>query len=245
VEAYGVPGWSPDGREVWFTALPSGSHAALYAVSRSGRERLVTRVPGDLELDDISRDGRALVAHHTHIVAVMGVGPGESKERDLSWLDESVPADISADGRKLVVAEQGEGGGPNGAVYLRPMDGSPPVRLGDGAPATLSPDGNWVVARTGFGRGEKPHLVLLPTKAGEARILASEGLADISWADWLPDGRNLVLAASEPGRRPRLYVQNIAGGKPRPISPEGFRLGQQGGAVSPDGKVVAAIGRNR
>jgi eukaryotic-like serine/threonine-protein kinase len=244
VEAYGVPGWSPDGREVWFTAVSPGSHAALYAVNRSGRQRLVTRVPGDLELDDISRDGRALVAHHSHFVTLMGVAPGESKERDLAWLDESVPVDISSDGRKLVVAEQGEGGGANSAVYLRPTDGSPPVRLGDGAPATLSPDGSWVVARTGFGQGEKPQLVLLPTGAGEARLLADEGLADITWANWLPDGRNLVLAASEPGRRPRLYVQNIAGGKPRPISPEGFRLRQHGNSVSPDGKLVAALGRN-
>ena len=228
---------------MWFTGREPGKHAALYAVNRSGQHRLVTRVPGELELDDISRNGRVLVAHHSESATVMGMGSGDSKERDLSWLDQSIPVDISFDGSKLLVSEEGEGGGPNGSVYLRPMDGSPPVRLGEGAAASLSRDGNWVVARVGFGRGARPHLVLLPSGPGEPRAVANEIFADIGWVNWLPDGKRLLVSASEPGRASRLYVQEITGGKPRPISPEGSRLVQQGNSVSPDGKLAVALSR--
>ena len=40
----------------------------------------------------------------------------------------------------------------------------------------------------------------------------------------------------------RLYVQEIEGGKPRPVTPEGISTALPGFAVSPDGKSVAAIG---
>jgi len=43
---------------VWFTATKVGIDRALYAVSLSGRECLVARVPADLTLQDIWRDGR-------------------------------------------------------------------------------------------------------------------------------------------------------------------------------------------
>ena len=55
--------WSADGREVWFTAKRDhDSPNRLYAVTLSGRQREVVRVPGDLRLLDIGRDGRTLVA---------------------------------------------------------------------------------------------------------------------------------------------------------------------------------------
>ena len=53
--------WSPDGREVWFTATRAGFGQALYAVTLSGQERLVTRVAGSLNLKDIAPDGRVLL----------------------------------------------------------------------------------------------------------------------------------------------------------------------------------------
>jgi Tol biopolymer transport system component len=235
----GVPGWSPDGREVWFTAASPGQQPAIHAVDRSGRVRLVARVPGQLELDDISRDGRVLVGHHAEFLTLMGTTPGDSKERDLSWLDGSNPVDISVDGRNLLVAEEGEGGGPNFATYLRPTDGSPPVRLGDGYPGTLSRDGSWVAVELDYGQAlRKPHFVILPTGAGEPRSIPNEMLADFQWVNWLPDGKRLVVSGFEPGHATRLWIQDIAGGKPRPITPEGFRLRPFGNSVSPDGSLV-------
>jgi Tol biopolymer transport system component len=37
--------WSPDGSEVWFSAAGNGAYRDLYAVNRSGKQRLVLRIP--------------------------------------------------------------------------------------------------------------------------------------------------------------------------------------------------------
>jgi hypothetical protein len=38
--------WSPDGKEIWFTASKSGVDRTLYAVTMDGKERMVLRLPG-------------------------------------------------------------------------------------------------------------------------------------------------------------------------------------------------------
>ena len=83
---------------------------------------------------------------------------------------------------------------------------------------------------------------LLPTGTGDPKALAVEGVSPEQAAAWLPDSRGFVFAGSEPGRRLRLYVQSIDGGKPRPVTPEGIVAAIPGFAVSPDGRWVAAVG---
>ena len=236
----GVPAWAPDGSEIWFTAAEEAGQAdALWAVDRSGKRRLVLRVPGALELYDIARDGRVLLAHHTLLRGLRGRGTGQTKEVELSWLDASVAADISSDGKTLLINEIGEGAGPKSSIYLRGTDGSPAVRLGEGEGLALSPDGGWVLGRT-----KKPDgLVLLPTGAGPSGALDVGGLKDFQWGAWLPDGKSVVFSASAGPEPTRIYVQGVAGGKPRAISPPGVRLLRYTNPVSPDGKhVVGAAG---
>jgi hypothetical protein len=55
-----------------------------------------------------------------------------SGERDLSWLDLTVPLAISPDGKQVLLDEQSKQAGSDYWVGLRNMDGSSPVRLGDG-----------------------------------------------------------------------------------------------------------------
>ncbi len=220
-EITGVPCWRPDGREIWITTAPPGLSPALYAVDLAGKRRLVARAPGTLELDDISRDGRVLAAHHTTVQILNGLVAGEEKERDLSWLDGSVPADLSADGKTLVFTETAEGSGGRPAVYLRRTDGSPALRLGEGAAIALSPDGKTVLASVRSADGKEQHLVLLPTGAGETRTLKNDGLESFGGGGgWLPDGRRIVFMASEKGHGPRIYIQDIEKGAARPITPE-------------------------
>ncbi|HXM59330.1 MAG TPA: protein kinase, partial [Terriglobales bacterium] len=90
-EWYGTQGlaWSPDGQEIWFTASELGLFHYITAVDLSGKHRLVTRVPGSLVIFDIWRDGRVLLARADRRREVMGMDPGATKERDLSWLDYS------------------------------------------------------------------------------------------------------------------------------------------------------------
>ena len=227
--------WTPSGR-IWFTAAETGSNRALYDVTRSGNARLIARVTGSMTLHDVARDGRVLITHDTGRQGVLGLGPTDTKERDLTWLDFSSPRDLSRDGSLMLFDESGEGGGPGYSVYIRKTDGSPATRLGGGAAQALSPDGKWALS---WVNPSDPEMVLYPTGVGEPKRLPKAGLK-LQGGDWLPDGKQLLLTASEPGRGARLYVLDLAGGKPRAISPEGYRSIRHG--VSPDGAFAVAIG---
>ena len=106
------------------------------------------RFPGILEFHDVSREGRVLLARVGLRPELIGLAPGESKERELTWLDGSVLADLSPDGKTLLISEEGEGGGSNRSIYLRKTDGSPaaPDR---GGPRTESFSGRTMGPRDG------------------------------------------------------------------------------------------------
>jgi Tol biopolymer transport system component len=229
--------WSPEG-EVWFTATRVGGNRSLHSTTLGAKVRERIRVPGVLTLQDISRDGRLLVVRDTFRNEMAALPPGESKERDLTWLDWSLPAAISPDGKRVLFSESGEGGGAGYSVYIRGTDGSPAVRLGEGAAQDLSPDGEWALAIVRS--ASDPQLVAYPTGAGEPKLLSKEGL----WATqaaFLPDGKQILVTASEPGHRPRIYVRSLDGGKSRAVTPEGY----QGGIVSPDGRWAVVGGPDR
>ncbi|HSA93711.1 MAG TPA: hypothetical protein VLE48_11925, partial [Terriglobales bacterium] len=107
----------------------------------------------------------------------------------------------------------------------------PVLRLGEGVPLDFSPDGAWVLANV---PGTPETLVLYPTGAGEVRKLERGDLAAYSWGQWFRDGKRLLVCGSEPGHAGRCYLQEIAGGPPKPLTPEGTVQG----LVSPDGKLV-------
>ena len=230
--------WGPDGREVWFTAAEV-SLRALYTTSPSGRVRLRSRIAGNLTLRDIARDGRLLVTRDTFREEILARPAGEQTERDLTWLDYSLPTSLSPDGRTVLFTEGGEGGGPGYSVYVRKTDGSPAVRLGEGFGQALSPDGKWAVVI--LRSTSDPQLAAYPTGAGEARLFSKDGLSVLN-ASWLPDGKRILFTASEPGHGLRLYVRDFDGGKPRALTPEGYRGVR---VVSPDGASAVVTGPDR
>jgi WD40 repeat protein len=224
--------WSPDGREIWFTASSASVVRSLRSVTRSGRPRLMQNFLGTLH--DISRDGRALITRDTVRSRVFGLPPGETNERDFSWLDGTNVSALSADGTTLLLGEQGEGGGGPGGVYVRKTDGSPPVRLGEGYGLALSPDKKWALAAPiSF-----TELFLLPAGIGQGRKIERGGIESYQSARFLPDGKRLLFAGKEPGHRARLYIQDLGGGGPKPITPEGTGAAFRGNVVSPDGRFV-------
>ena len=228
--------WSPSGEEVWYTAAKEGSARALRAVDRKGRERVVLRVPGSLTLLDIASDRRVLLKQDTSRVGIVVRPPGEDKDRDLSWFDWSLLRDLSSDGKKILFDETGEAGGSKLGVFLRPTDGSPAIRLGDGVGMGLSPDGKWALSLSPQSRD----LVLLPTGPGGPRTLERGTLGQYHWVSWFPDGRRVLIYGNETSRPPRLYVQDIEVGSPKAITPEGVGLGFGGSIISPDGQWIAA-----
>jgi predicted Ser/Thr protein kinase len=227
--------WSPSGDEIWFTATKTGGDRSLFAVDLSGNLRLMARVPGELTLLDVDRQGGVLLTRGNDRAGILGMAAGETKERNLSWLDWSVPNSLSADGRVLLFTEAGEGGGPKYAVYVRNTDGSPAIRLGDGSGSALSPDGKWATCHPNV---VPSPIVMLPTGVGETRALAPDGLNHVR-LEWLANGKQFVFSGNEPGHGLRLYVESSEGGKAQPISPEGVN---DTFAVSPNSQFAAATG---
>ncbi|HPC84317.1 MAG TPA: protein kinase [Thermoanaerobaculaceae bacterium] len=234
-DVYGLA-WGPGGREVYFTAARSGSAMDLYAVSLSGTTRLLLRVAGRLVLQDVAPDGRVLVTHELSRFELLLRARGQSRERDFSWHDHSVACDLGADGSTLLFGESGGGGGQAYSVYLRRIDGGAPVRLGDGQPTGLSPDGKWVLS---IEHGVEPRLVMLPTGAGQPVILPRGGITQYRWAWWLPDGKRVVVEGAEAHKERRLFIQDLPAGEPRPLTPQGTSA-PRSNAILPDGSAVTA-----
>jgi hypothetical protein len=113
------------------------------------------------------------------------------------------------------------------------------VRLGEGNALALSPDGRWALAMMPVANSP---FILMPTGTGEHRELATSGIRPEQAAAWFPDSRQFLFAGSEAGHGLRLYVQGLDGGTPRPIGPEGITAALPGFAISPDGRLVAAVG---
>jgi Tol biopolymer transport system component len=222
--------WNPNGKEVWFSAVPGGASRSLYAVDLSGKERLIYRAPGGVTIHDISRSGEVLLTADKTRLGLFALAPGETRERSLSWFDWSLLNDLSPDGKTVIFSESGEAVGNNDGVFLRHTDGSPAVRLADGDFGRLSPDGKWALVET----GKPPHLMLVPTGVGEPREIGDK--TPHYFSEWLPDGKSVIYTAAEPGHGRRVYVLAIdpPGSAARPITPEDI----YGSLVTPDGKWV-------
>lgn len=223
--------WSPDGGEVLFSASISGGAFNILAAALDGSTRIANQSPGGLLLQDIAPDGRWLAYRIDYRYAAFAHSPGMQEDRDLSWLRTSHSKVMSQDGKTLLFMETSVGS--NYAVCLRNTDGSPLVRLGEGTPTDLSPDGKWVLA---FTSSKPPQLVVYPTGAGETRQLERGNIVNYSSAQWFRDGKRVMFGGNEPDKGTRFFVQDLEGVGPRPITPEGTRDGR----LSPDGKLVLA-----
>jgi dipeptidyl aminopeptidase/acylaminoacyl peptidase len=218
---------------VWFSSAEDARlRASIHALGIDGPERIVHRTMGSVRIADIARDGRALLLHEEHRSEMSFVDSAAPGERDLTLRNWSRPRFLSSDGTSLLFIE-GSFGNESGAFFRR-TDGAPAVQLGKGDPVALSPDGAWALLGSPGGR-----LQLTPTGPGNPRELERGTITGgSSFASWLPDGRRIVFVAREAGRPPRVFVQDVRGGAPEPLTPEGVRGPI---AVSPDSKVVLAF----
>jgi len=233
--------WSPDAAEVWFAAAKQATNMAVWAVSRSGRERLVARFPAYISVEDISQDRRVLISLHTLSESMVHVA-SSGDPKDLYWHDQSQVRDLSRDGGTILFSESGTATRQDYAAYLRKTDpSSPAVHLGDGLPLALSPDGRWVIANPA---GSPARLTLLPAGPGDPKPLAADNIHHVG-AAWLPDGKGFVFAGTSPGENLRYFVQAMQGGKPQPITGADIHYERRSPmVVSPNGRSVAAVGNN-
>jgi Tol biopolymer transport system component len=224
--------WSTAGDELWFTGTRNGSAENLRGVTLAGKERMITNVPGGMWLQD-TRDGLMLMVTHQIRIGIRGTQPGGKDERELGWLGWSILRDVSRDGKKVLFEEDGDGGGPKYSVFVRDTDGSPPVRIGDGTGAAISPDNKWVITRP----AKEGALFVVPTGAGETRQLTHDNI-NYDTVRFLPDGKQLLASGIESGHGVRDYLIDLSNGNAKPITPEGV----EGTTLSPDGRRVAVLG---
>jgi eukaryotic-like serine/threonine-protein kinase len=232
--------WSATGDAIWFGGSKVGKKQNINAVSLSGQERLnIDEMASYSKVEDISAEGSLLVSHgntHTSIVTLSDNSKSEDPGTRFAW---ATSADLSSDGKTLLFYEWGWESGEQVGVkstYLRKLDGSDPIRLGEGRALALSADGNWALA---VQEKSPPQLALLPTGGGQATELPNPGFKEYHYGSWFPDGRRILFTAVEAREDAflRSYVQNIETGVVHPLTEEGTVALR----VSPDGKTLVAL----
>jgi len=233
-EFWGMEGlaWEPGGQSVLFAGA---SHGGMYQVHRAGAgraESLVLPSPGTLTLQDVARDGRWLVTRDDQPLRILLHPSGSTGLKDLSWLDNSLTPLISGDGELLAFTDQSIQAGPRYAVMIRKTDGSPVVRLGDGAARAISRDKRWVV---GVLLTVPQQFMLYPTGAGEPHELKWPALETTTSVDFFPDSRSLFVCGKEQGKAPRCYKSPLDASSLEPVTPDSV----DSGLLRPDGLAVA------
>jgi len=228
--------WSPNGERIWLTGRRSERSVALFELDLNGRERLLAKVPQDLQLMDVSSDGRALIATldwHAEIYAVL---PGETEQRDFSYMDFPLPYDFSSEHGMVLFQDLGESSSSGGGTsYLATADGSAPIKLGSNSCGGISPNGLSIACIT---NDTPSQVAIYSVKAGTPRLLPPDPLNKY-YVRWFPNGRDLLLVASAADHGVRLYIQPVDGSPAEPISPEGSFSYLP--AISPDGTKVATL----
>lgn len=226
----GARGLAWNGDEIWFTAGERTGRRGLWKVSRNGRVKGILQIPGELILQDITPEGRVLLLREDSRQGLVFGGPGSTPPQDFGLRDWTYLRGLSPDGLSMLFEEQGEVGELGYRIYLRRLDGSATLQLGEGRMAALSPDGQWVAA---LQMKPEPHPVLLPVGPGQIRHLKGPGLATYSNLRWTPDGK-LLVSGNPAGQPPCVHLIDPGGAPPVRLTPPGLDLNLEWQAFSPD-----------
>ena len=230
--------WSPDGNEIWFRSFNADEWGTLYAIDLKGHKRLVQRFPSHATIFDVAHDGRLLLRTDSTQDGILAKGPGDTAERDLSILDSGILEGISDDGSLIAASVTGEAGGSKGSIYTRRVDGSAPIRVGDGHAFVLSPDGKWISGFTTTD-GSNRQFRLLPTGAGEERPVNLPALAIAAPLGWAGEEKYVVVGVEKGkdyAKSWRCFLWDARANTVRPVCPEGVPDDLM--PVSPDHKWV-------
>jgi eukaryotic-like serine/threonine-protein kinase len=157
----------------------------------------------------------------------------DGKESERGWFDYSFASALSEDGRTLLFTDESENGDQGYSTYLR-RGTSRPERLGTGQACALSPDGRQALV---IRLGSPQQLVLLPIGAGDEKPLVRGTLESFQDATFISDGKRVLFIGAERGRPKRTWMQDVSGGPPRAVTPEGV----YGVTTSRDERRVAAV----
>src|SRR4051812_24958263 len=237
-EYWGAEGiaWTRDGRTIVYSAGDNGwdsFHPRAVAADGRSAARTVLQGVGLFTLD-IAANGQWLVTENADDRSVRALLPGETTEREFSWLGSADTPDPARDGKLLMFGDESQSAGQNYAVAIRRTDGSAAIRLGEGSAIALSPDGSHALAQI----FTPPQIVVYPVGPGEPVKLKLAPLEQANARTWTSDGTRVVVCGNERGKAFRCYTQDLIGGAPAPFTPENFDVL----AVAPDGDSVALAG---
>ncbi len=231
--------WAPSGQEIWFSGTRGGEQDSIWAVTRSGSRRLVFAGPADVWLQDIAADGKALMlqSRATNDIAVRR--PGQASDQIVDLVSEAGSvAGVSADGSLMALSYVGSGSGSDYLTYVINTDTHESIRLGEGDPSGISPDGKWILS---FFPSTPGKVALYPTGPGETRSFQLGTLRNLSiFCSWTQDLSKVVFTGSD-GGSPRGYILDVNTGKWGPITPEGT----SGVMLAPNGQYVIAKSEQR
>lgn len=239
--------WTPDSKEVWFSAGYESVSRQLFGMTLTGVERRVYSGPSSLRLLDIDARGRVLVVSGLSRSRMFGRLNGEKRERSLSWLDGSMPIALSDDGKAILFLE---GYGPAGTevqTWFRRFGerDETPWMVSIGWGRALSPDKRWaIVAPT----PPFQTLRLVPIETGEPRDLPPGVHNAITAVHFFPNGTAIAFSARDDKGKGHLFVQSLLTGpeavgidpKPRQVGALALHLVAP---PSPDGKWL--VGKSR
>jgi len=226
--------WTPDGKEIWYTATFVEEDAGMYAVDMAGKIRPVLRSPTELVIQDISASGKVLLESVRYQIEVGVTRRGESRPRD--FVNATDLGSMSPDGQWIVFNIYQ---GPDYQSYVKKVEGGAAVKLGEGYGAGITWDAGLVAAA----QVAQPHkLFLYPTGVGEQKVIDIGELTaafgtfenDLTFSR---DGRWAVFSAFDGKGESRDYLLDMRNGTFRPVTPVGTREGK----LSPDGARVATF----
>jgi Tol biopolymer transport system component len=227
--------WSPNGQEVWFTSVVATERAILRAVDMRGNVRVLLAAPVRLHLQDVSKDGTVLLTTEDFRWQsfVSDVGGQPHDMTSVQWQNAEA---ISRDGRMLLFNAFDIGGDSSYFLFIRRVGESAPVMIGEGEGLGFSYDSKWAAA---LDPTKLDQMRIIPIGIGEARSVQVPPPLVYQAGAWMPDGNSLLIVAAAPGHAPATYIQEIATGKLRQVSPEGKFVPSRNAVavgVSPDGK---------
>jgi len=218
--------WSPSGQEIWFSATESGEDYCIWAVTLSGRQRVVYCGTAPTRIADVTQSGTSLVSGEQNTYGMILGEHGSTPPRDISWLGAVYPR-LTRDGSGLLFTDVSTAGGSNYNVYFRKTDGSAPVLMTSGMGVDLSPDGKWALAVD----NKEATVKVVPVGPGEAHTLRWDGIR-ARWARWFPDRHHILLYADQSGQV-RSFVTDESGSVPKPVAVRNFTVHDAG--IAPDG----------
>jgi hypothetical protein len=187
--------WTAKENTFLLAGLPSPElgGTSLWLVSPE-ETKLVFPGLGFLALEDVTRDGRALIIDRDQrrdIKAQTISTAGARTERIGTYWWANLGA-VSRNGASILFSDFSNGSPGDESTYLRKAQGGIPIHLGTGVPLALSPDSAWAVALP----VDRPsHLRLLPTGVGAVREVEFSGLSFFEKPGVFVSNGGLVLLA--------------------------------------------------